>query len=369
MKKNGLNDGRRRVCMIVQQRDVKGGIAAVTNGYYGSELEQLYEIRYVESYCDGSKAKKAIKALKAYVEFYKTLKRFKPELVHIHSSFGPSFYRLIPFLLMAKHKGIPVLDHCHGADFDSFYRNATEKKKRLIKNIFGRFDKMIVLSDEWKTTMSVVLPSDKLVVVSNYCKPISEEQVEKLIEKRFENRQILFLGEIGARKGGYDFADIIKNTVEKVQDAKFLICGSGSNEDENNIKTQIRDKKIDSNTEFLGWVRGNTKEKCLNESSLFMLPSYQEGLPMSILDAMAYGLPIVSTNVGGIPQLVESGKSGYLFNPGDSVSIADGICDFLTNKYFYSEASFNSLRIAKEKFGFENHLKKLIEIYDSLLCN
>ena len=80
---------------------------------------------------------------------------------------------------------------------------------------------------------------------------------------------------------------------------------------------------------FPGWVRDAEKDKLLQESTLFMLPSYQEGLPMAILDAMAYGLPIVSTYVGGIPQLIQNGESGYLAQPGDCQAIADGILQYL----------------------------------------
>ena len=86
----------KKVCMIVQDPKVKGGIAAVISGYYGSKLEQDYSMIYVESYQDGSKWEKLIKAIKGYIHFAKVLLTDKPDLVHIHSSFGPSFYRKIP---------------------------------------------------------------------------------------------------------------------------------------------------------------------------------------------------------------------------------------------------------------------------------
>lgn len=364
-----VDNNKKRICMIVQQPDVQGGIAAVTSGYYGSTLEQDYNIRYVESYCDGSKFKKLIKALKGYAEFSKVLREFKPELIHMHTSFGASFYRMQPFLFMAQKRGIPVVDHLHGADFKSFYTEASDKKKATIKKIYGRFDKIIVLSKEWKTTMSEVVSVDKLTVIENYSKPLKEKEVETLVDKRFADKKVLFLGELGRRKGGYDFADIVKEAQSKDPDIKFVFCGSGSEADESAIKEAVY-KASGSNREkisFPGWVRGTDKDKVLREAALFMLPSYQEGLPMSILDAMAYGLPVVSTEVGGIPQLVDDGASGRLLAAGDAKAIGPAISDLLKDRSKYEAASKASLAIATQRFGFDDHVEKLERVYEEIL--
>lgn len=361
------NDGRPRICMIVQQRDVKGGIAAVTNGYYGSVLEQDYNLRYIESYCDESKLKMIRKAIRAYIEFSKVLKEFRPELVHIHSSFGGSFYRMQPFIYMARSKGIPVIDHCHGADFDAFYTKASRSKKKRVKKVFDNFAKVIVLSDEWKNKLLNFVPENKLVVIQNYCKPKSEEFVNELIDERFEKKQVLFLGEIGKRKGGYDFADIVKAAVKENPEISFIFGGSGSKEDEKSIKDKIDALGVSSRVSFPGWVRNSEKEKLLKESGVFLLPSYQEGLPMAILDTMAYGLPIVSTNVGGIPWLVKNGENGYTFEPGDAEQIGKGIARLFQDAGFYRMCSLKSLEIATNNFGFDVHISNLEKVYNDIL--
>lgn len=110
--------------MIVPNRMVKGGIASVVNGYRGSKLEKDYDITYVESYTDGSKLTKLFKGISGYIQFIKVLLTNKPDIVHIHSSFGPSFYRKMPFIYMASWAKIPIVNHIHGADFDEFYVNA-----------------------------------------------------------------------------------------------------------------------------------------------------------------------------------------------------------------------------------------------------
>ena len=123
---------KKKICMIVQDQMVKGGIAAVVNGYRGSSLEQKYKICFVESYKDGGRFIKFLKAISGYYQFTKVLLLEKPELIHIHSSFGPSFYRKIPYIYMAVIAKKPIINHCHGAEFDTFYLKASKWKKRLI---------------------------------------------------------------------------------------------------------------------------------------------------------------------------------------------------------------------------------------------
>ena len=361
------NNRKTRICMIVQQKDVKGGIASVTNGYYGSYLEEKYDIRYVESYCDGSAFKKLIKALKGYFRYKRILKYYKPDLVHMHTSFGPSFYRLQPFLYKAKKYGIPVINHCHGADFDNFFINASDWKKKRILEVYSMFDKVVVLSEEWRKRFLNIVPDEKIAVIHNYSKPKSWEEVYPWIDGRFKRKQVVFHGEIGERKGGFDLPEIIKNTVSQMPDTGFVICGDGDKDTVGKICSEIEMKCKGADVLFPGWVRGNKKDGILKESSVFLLPSYHEGQPMSILDAMSYGLPIVSIEVGGIPELVENGRNGYLAKPGDAGQMAEGIVKLLSDRSGYESATRESLDIAFSKYSFEAHAKKIEEIYDELV--
>ena len=127
----------KRVCMVVPNKMVKGGIAAVVNGYRGSQLEKDYEITYVESYKDGSRFDKLLKGICGYFHFAYVLMFHKPDVVHIHSSFGPSFYRKMPFIYMASWCKIPIVNHIHGADFNEFYVNASEEKRAKIRKVYS----------------------------------------------------------------------------------------------------------------------------------------------------------------------------------------------------------------------------------------
>ncbi len=354
----------KRVCMIVQDRMVKGGIAAVVSGYYGSQLEKDFRMTYVESYRDGSKLAKLCKGIGSYFRFAWILMTDRPELVHIHSSFGPSFYRKLPFICMASWADIPVVNHIHGADFESFYTNANEKKKAQIRRVYSKCSALIALSEEWKEKLSQIVPAEKITVIENYS--ILHEDALKDRLNRESNRTVLFLGELGRRKGCYDIPEVAAEVAKEIPDVRFVLAGAGSAEDEAAIRKLCQDLGVEKNVVFPGWVRGEEKGRLLREADVFFLPSYNEGMPMSILDAMGYGLPVVSTNVGGIPQTVQDGRNGSCHVPGNVAGMCRDIVEILNSRDTRIAFSKESFRISWEKYGLQAHLFKLAALYKSV---
>lgn len=355
----------KKVCMVVPNKMVKGGIAAVVNGYRGSQLEKDYEITYVESYKDGSKFDKLLKGICSYFHFAKILLFNKPDIVHIHSSFGPSFYRKMPFIYMASVCRIPIVNHIHGADFDEFYVNASESKKKKVKKIYEKCSVLIALSEEWKECLSQIVSPSKISIVENYS-ILHEDALKQRLERKCNNI-VLFLGELGKRKGCYDIPEVIAQVKKSIPDVRFVLAGAGDEVDEKAIKELIAEKGVSDNVKFPGWVRGDTKDKLLREADVFFLPSYNEGMPMSVLDAMGYGFPVVSTNVGGIPKIVHDGENGYCCDPGDVNRFAKRITKILLDgkeRKSFGEASW---KIVKEGYSLEAHLNRIEQAYKQVL--
>ncbi len=351
--------------MVVPNRMVKGGIAAVVNGYRGSQLEKDYEITYVESYKDGSKFDKLLKGICGYFHFAGVLLFHKPDIVHIHSSFGPSFYRKMPFIYMASWRKVPIINHIHGADFDEFFVNASESKKEKIRKVYSKCNMLIALSEEWKERLSQIVPSERITIIENYSVLHEDALVER--NNRKCNNTVLFLGELGKRKGCYDIPAVIEQVKKSVPNVRFVLAGAGTETDEKAIRQLIEEKNVAENVVFPGWVRGKTKDKLLKEADVFFLPSYNEGMPMSVLDAMGYGLPIVSTNVGGIPKIVHDGENGYCCEPGDLARMGMGIEDILSNKEKRNALAEESLSIVKRGYSLEAHLKLLKAAYERII--
>lgn len=343
------------VCMIVPDQAVRGGIASVVNGYRGSGLEKRYRITYVESYQDGSRWDKLKKALAGYRVFRRLLKKDRPDLVHIHSSFGPSFYRKIPFILWSASRGIPVVNHIHGAEFDRFYENASASKKRRVRRIYQMCTRLIVLSEEWKEKIAQIVPAEKIDVIENYC----------VLPKRGydagrRRNQILFLGALEERKGCYDIPVIFESVRRKCPEARLVMAGDGQMEQ---VREAFDKRNLLPGVEFTGWVRGQEKEKLLRQSAVFLFPSYNEGMPVAVLEAMGYGLGIVATTVGGIPQLIAHGRSGFLEAPGDLTAMAEAVSELLQDDGLCCSMGEAARETVEQKYSLNIHLRKLEETY------
>lgn len=344
-----------KICMVVPNASVKGGIASVVNGYYNSSLEQDHEVMYVESYIDGSKFVKLKKALCSYVVFLKTLICKKPDIVHIHSSFGPSFYRKIPFIYFSTWAKIPVVNHIHGAEFDSFYENASRQKRKLVSIVYRKCSRLIVLSQEWKEKITQIVPKDRIDIVENYCViPKAPYDIGR------DGNQILFLGMFEERKGCYDIPDILEIVKQSCPQAKLIMAGDGQLE---KVKEAFDKKNLLADVTFPGWVRGAQKKELLQKSAVFLFPSYHEGMPMAVLEAMSYGMGVVTTSVGGIPQLVQHEKSGYLERAGDIDGMAEDIIGLLQDTKNCYRMGLQARETAKKKYSLEVHLQKLEQTY------
>ena len=219
-----------------------------------------------QSYKDGGKLTKLFKGICGYFHFAKVLLVDRPDIVHMHSSFGPSFYRSLPFIYMAFWAKKPMINHIHGSEFDKLYTNASERKKKLVRKAWGKCNRFIVLSESWKERFSEVIPNEKMTVIENY------SIVKDGINRSQCHNQVLFLGAINQMKGCYDIVDVTKRVAEVVSDIKMVVAGAGEIEQ---VKSKATAEGVARHFVFPGWVRGKQKgrsterERCILSSVLY----------------------------------------------------------------------------------------------------
>lgn len=352
---------KKKICMVIPSFTAKGGITSVVSGYRNSKLTEDYDVRFVETFCDGNKFKKILKALTAYLSFGITVLFWKPEVVHVHTSFGGSFCRKSVIIKIASMSKIPIVNHVHGADFEEFYEKKNQNEKNKIKKIYNDCAITIALSEEWKEKLATIVPKESIRVVENYGVLHQDAINERSVKPN--GCCILFLGFVCERKGCFDIPAIIENVCRKIPNARFVIGGSGEIE---KVKEKVNPLYRD-NVEFPGWIRGEQKEQYLKEADVFLLPSYNEGMPMAILDAMGYALPIVSTTVGGISKIVREGVNGYLYLPGDSAGMASAIIEFITDDDKRIKAGQASAEIVGSTYSLQKNINKIEKIYLELV--
>ena len=348
--------GKLRVLMIGPGRMVRGGISTVVDNYYKCGLDEAVDLTYLPTMEDGSKAKKLAVAGKAYLSFRRLVKNC--DIVHVHMAAQASFDRKALFVERARKAGKKIIIHQHAADFDKyFFEQSDDEKRKRIKKVFGLADKIIVLSEEWAEFFG-----------KNVCDP---EKIEILyngvvmtenVKEDYSVHNVLMLGRLGERKGTYDLLKAMPAVIRSVSDATFYLGGDGDIEE---CKRIVAEKGLKEHVVFLGWVRDEEKEKQLKTCSTFILPSYHEGMPMSVLEAMSYGLATISTNAGGIPQIIDDGVDGVRVDAGDVGTIEKALIEVLTDKSERKRLGRAGRLKIEKKFDFRANIEWLIKLYNN----
>lgn len=191
---------------------------------------------------------------------------------------------------------------------------------RLQKHILRtlrKADKIIVLNEDVRTYFANY--DIEMDIVSNAV-PILETA-----PMSDERTQISCFGQLGERKGTYDLLRIAKVLYARHPEVMIYLYGDGDLKEVQELVIQQELKNI----RIGGWITADEKALAMRKTMIHVLPSYQEGLPMSVLETMAYGIPNVSTYVGGIPDVIESGKDGLLINPGEEDALAEALISLI----------------------------------------
>ena len=335
----------------IDYRVVRGGVAAVENVY--STFYQPFN--HVTTTVTNGQVKKLLVLCKAILQFLYWM-LFHPEIkiVHVQGSVGASFWRKAIFIYIAKSFHKKVVWHMHAGRFAVFY----QQHRYAVRKVVDKSDVIIALSEYWKEYFKNEFPTKRVEIIKNV---ISAPVVHKQQTGYFT---LLFLGLLGKNKGIYDLLECIRDhKVEFQGKLKLYIGGNGEIE---HVKQLIKEYGIADIVIFEGWVSGDKKIELLNKSDAYILPSYKEGLPISILEAMSYGMPIISTPVGGIPEIVSNGENGYLVEPGNKEDIYKAIMSLLNDADLRNRMG----RISLSRVG--EHLPEYVEkqletLYDSLL--
>jgi glycosyltransferase involved in cell wall biosynthesis len=340
--------------MVATSPTTRGGISSVLKVYQQCDFWKDYNIKWVVTHTDGSLFKKMYYALKSFFSFIFIAPRYN--LVHIHLSEVPSMLRKLPFFLISRlyHKKIVI--HFHSYDPGT---TINSRFKPFYRFMFSKADRVIVLSSSWKNWLKDSLRiSDTLVVLYNPCM-----DVEAIMPEARQNI-ILFAGALTVRKGYADLIRAFGGIASQAIDWKLVFAGSGEIEKGKKLAEELG---ISNQIEFAGWVNGTDKAKLFASARIFCLPSYAEGFPMAILDAYSYGIPVITTPVGGIPDIIKDKVNGLLFTPGDIQSLSNCLLQLITHPKERNALRQESYRMAKTIFNPKEIEKQLCALYDELL--
>ena len=343
--------GKIRVLMAGPDPGANGGVATVARNYVEGDLASLCELRYVTTMTEGSKARKLLVAARALIEFSRGLGY--ADIVHLHLSKGASYVRKRLLAWLARRAGVPYVLHLHTGEFDQLFDSASEKKKAEVREFFGAAAAVIALSEEWRDYLAANVCAPGIIKVLHNAVAVPASTSCPV------NSTVLFFGRLGSRKSPDVLIRAGAALAERHPDLRLVFAGDG---DVGRYEDLARQLGIDGRCEFLGWV-SDERESLLSSCSTFCLPSKAEGMPMALLEAMAHSMAVVSTPVGGIPQVVADGENGLLVPAGDDASLAGALDGVLSDKDLRIRIGRAARRTVESRFGMEAHLRELLRIY------
>lgn len=348
--------------MVGTHFETMGGVASVVSVYRSSGMFDRRCVRYFPTHRDGGAAVKIYLAMTTWLSFIWPMLMGQLKLVHAHVASRSSYWRKCFFLVPAIWRGVPTILHLHGAEFRLFYDEECRGwQKRLIRYVFDRCSLVVVLSDEWQRWVRSITVNPRVEVLFN---PVVPPSVGPKKSSALPP-SLLALGRLGQRKGTYDLLEAAARLRADGLDFRLRLGGDGELEQARRRAVEL---DLADRVDFLGWVSGAAKEAELQHASVFALPSYNEGLPMAILEAMAAGLPVVSTPIGGIPDAVRDAVDGYLVKPGDIDALTRRLGELLGDSNLRMRMGQSARQRAIQLFSADAVLPRLESLYDELLA-
>lgn len=353
----------KKAIVIATSRKTRGGITSVVKAHELGQQWSDFGCEWIETHRDGNLLVKFIWMLKGWCRFICKLPSC--DLVHIHTSEPPSALRKSVFFMpLARLMHKKVIVHFHSFSPDTTIRS---RYGILYRYLFNKADRVIVLSEYWKREVEKEFPSAKVNVIYNPCLTTVKNMAVGFADYNGavpEQKTILYAGTVNRRKGYADLIKAFAKIASKHQDWQIVFAGNGDIKEGMALAESLG---ISSQTKWLGWVSGANKDRAFQEASVFCLPSYAEGFPMSVLDAWGYGLPVITTPVGGIPDIAIDGENMLLFSPGDTEALATCLKRIIDDEELRKNISRASVTLAKTVFNINTINKQLGNLYHQVL--
>lgn len=339
----------------------RGGIAAVIASHLAAGLAQRWPLIHLETHGDGGRGTKLRLAATALARFIGLTLSGQVRLVHVHSASDASFFRKAAFIAIALAARRPVIFHLHGGGFFDFYRERCGPLRRLaVRLVLDRVARIVTLSEAGASRIAAITANPRVSVIPNM---VDMRPFRGMARRERGEPALLFLGRLEATKGVYELLEAASRLHRRFPGLRLILAGAG---DAQALARRAAELGIAGAVEYPGWVEGEQKHALLARASVFVLPSHVENMPVSVLEAMAAGLPVIATAVGAVPELVEHGASGLLVPPRDAQALALAIEAMLADPGKRERMARTALARAERRYSVERLMPRLEAMYRAL---
>lgn len=310
--------------MIGPSLDARGGMTSVVRAYQEAGLFEQGRVRYLTSYREQQSVLRLWVYLVCMGRLLWALMLGQVAGLHLHSASRGSFWRKASMAWLARLFRVPYLFHVHSGEFLGFYQACGPRARRTVERTLRGASHVIVLSAAWMRDFDAVFPGLRLQMLKN---PIAVPADGRPCAG--EVPRVLFLGRIRDKKGVFDLLEAMAVVRRSMPAAELVLAGDG---DVELVRQRAAALGLGDAVRLPGWLEGEAKFEAIRRSDVMALPSYFEGFPIGVLEAMAMGSLVVATRVGGIPDLIRDGENGLLLEAGDVAALARQLEAGLTDR-------------------------------------
>ncbi|MDR3129045.1 MAG: glycosyltransferase family 4 protein [Tannerellaceae bacterium] len=347
---------RKGIIVVATSRRTRGGVTAVVKAYENAKALRDYRLRWVETHIDRNPLLKLTYFFFALFH-YGLLLPFN-RVVHIHISSPVSAFRKLFFLLPAKFLGKKIITHIH-CDISETHIQNSSFVAWIYTLFFHCSHHILVLSEAWKKYLTDIgkLKATIEVLYNPACSVTPRLLAE-------EQKYILFMGSLIPRKRWFDLLRAFRHIADTHPDWQLIFGGSGSLAEGKQLSESLG---LAKQVEFQGWVDSKEKQELFRKAAIVCLPSYSEGFPMAVVEAWAYGLPVVCTSVGGLSDVIRDEETALLVEIGDIKCIAQQLERLISDVDLRKRLGDAGHELAVNVFGLPYISRRLASVYESLL--
>ena len=310
----------------------------------------------------GSILKSPLHWLKALATVCREAVAGRPMIVHANMCEYGSTLRKLPIVCLARLLGGHAIIHLHGAEVKTMFEQWPGWLRRLFRQAVSQADRVVVLGRSWEEFLcrDVGISPGKVTTIPNAV-PVPAAPREVTPGQRC---RLLFLGRLAERKGADRFIQALHALEPDKLDYDAVMAGDGEIEIYRNLAEVLG---VSGRVQFTGWLDREAVTELMHTTEVLVLPSFHEGLPMAILEGMAYGLAVVATPVGAIGDVIREGETGLLVPPGDVPALTAALRRVITDPGLRERLGREARKLAQAEFDVAAYGGRFIRLYDEIL--
>jgi len=283
-------------------------------------------------------------------------------VVHLNLAERGSVYRKGFLLYVARLVGVKVLLHLHAAQIIAFHHSLPPSGRALLRGMFRSADHVVVLGELWRRWVieTFGVAPQSISVVNNGVPATPLPRVPRPDGAPF---RVLFLGNLLERKGIADLLHAFAVPAARQADLCLTVAGGGAVQ---SYRDMARELGIADRVRFTGWLDQMAARRCVTEADALVLPAYDEGLPLVILEAMATGVPVICTPVGAIPEVFTDRETALFVTPGDRTGLAAAIVELSRDEALQERLSSAGLAMYQRQFTMQAFAERMSSLYAML---